>query len=994
MNLYKLDKRDRTILGTASAVLIVSLLFTYFYDDLYGALIQSRVKNLQKVAFSKKSKNDVRRKYSSEFSWGPLKTSKDIYEGDTLFTGSDSELIVRTEKGEELLISENSLVVIKSERDALSLDIGFGAIETRLDKGSRLILTTAAGTSTLTSEGASFKVDAGSGDQLYVQVSEGNLKVNSAGQTGQFGKGQLIEINNGLSEGQKYNIKQLSPLAGQFFEKRTNIGIEFRWTSASKVTRPRLKISTDQEFKNVIVNTPAQGSSHIAYDLPHDIKLYWQVLAEGGQSKINHFVIVGRSPPIPIKPEQGKEILLPIKLVQAHKGAEPELSWEAGSPSRKYLVQIASDKKFSSLIAELKSGSNTLKAPALPPGKYFWRVRSLELAESPWSMPAQFSVTPQYDERLASPILISKDFYLIDSKFPELGVSLEQIKKFKPQVANWPELKWTSVAGAKAFEVQLSKTPTFRQIDQTFITRDKNFVLKNVKPGRYYWRTRAMRPGYIESEYTDAQTFTVQITPPRSLIKETIIEFTDNPDLILSAAPPQKLIWTPTVYTKFYELQTSDKSDFNDPKVFVTDIPEREIYLPGTNKIYWRVRALDVNKNPISSFSQSYALSFERVQRAPASFTEIKPINPSSNYSIIYIGKGTAEYVFEWSKVFGASSYEIQISDTPNFERLNYVSKSKTNHHLVSGEIPTGKAFWRARALSKDFIGAWMPPVSFYVSNNPTPFDYETSIQIFAARRAAKDRQLNLIAQFQKDIAQIRSPASITTMQLDTPQNLKAPKIVILKENQEARNLLKRPDSKSLPDLVRIVQNPPILSWNKVPAAERYYVEISFNPEFTQKIISAPTLDPYYKWDTARPGLFYWRVLAVNDRYLPSNYSSVEMLDIRTHQVELDIYKVRDAAKEIVLSWKPVLFAHKYELILSSNKNFTDAEVYYTTSTAIKLKNKWKNHLYYKARPLNQVNVGIAEWTRASIYTETLNILPAIRNSRLPASQMDIKAGR
>ena len=67
-----------------------------------------------------------------------------------------------------------------------------------------------------------------------------------------------------------------------------------------------------------------------------------------------------------------------------------------------------------------------------------------------------------------------------------------------------------------------------------------------------------------------------------------------------------------------------------------------------------------------------------------------------------------APVTFDWSDVNGAATYEIQVDDRDTFSAPLVLDQTSTVSRISSTALPTGKMFWRARAISASgSVGPW-----------------------------------------------------------------------------------------------------------------------------------------------------------------------------------------------------------------------------------------------------------------------------------------------
>ncbi len=116
----------------------------------------------------------------------------------------------------------------------------------------------------------------------------------------------------------------------------------------------------------------------------------------------------------------------------------------------------------------------------------------------------------------------------------------------------------------------------------------------------------------------------------------------------------------------------------------------------------------------------------------------------------------------------------------------------------------------------------------------------------------------------------------------------------------------------------RVLANPPRFSWNPVPGAERYLIQISRSPGFSQTLVAQEAHETQFVWSTPEFGTFYWRARALGPNKASGAFSAPSKLRINAPapvpaRRSLDI--VRKGAKEQdgpAIEWQPVPMIRRY----------------------------------------------------------------------------------
>ena len=204
-----------------------------------------------------------------------------------------------------------------------------------------------------------------------------------------------------------------------------------------------------------------------------------------------------------------------------------------------------------------------------------------------------------------------------------------------------------------------------------------------------------------------------------------------NAHLENSVGPQPILTWTVVPDAVYYEIEflsrppenpngieASEHRIFSSMKIFVNGYnPDlREI---ATTPIYWRVRGLDVNGNPIGVFSDAWRLQTAHTKKEP-----LKPLIRSE------LGKrGTADLlypVYTWIPLKETAVYEVELTrelpenpngTTPSLHRIWSSRAIGFACYDEQARIQPGLYYYRVRGLTAEGepLGVWSDAAVFEV---------------------------------------------------------------------------------------------------------------------------------------------------------------------------------------------------------------------------------------------------------------------------------------
>ena len=174
------------------------------------------------------------------------------------------------------------------------------------------------------------------------------------------------------------------------------------------------------------------------------------------------------------------------------------------------------------------------------------------------------------------------------------------------------------------------------------------------------------------------------------------------------------LTWTKTDGAVAYEFELLSQP-FKDPsrsapsslrlfstnRIYVTgynaDLTE---IVPG-NVVYWRVRALEFDRRPISPFSDTQELYIDHQQTVVQKPVPTSFFNQSQGSSLLYP-------VYAWIPVAGAKQYEVEILDDlpenpngiePSVHRIDTATSSWFDYYDETPRTSDKPLYWRVRGL-------------------------------------------------------------------------------------------------------------------------------------------------------------------------------------------------------------------------------------------------------------------------------------------------------
>ncbi len=153
-------------------------------------------------------------------------------------------------------------------------------------------------------------------------------------------------------------------------------------------------------------------------------------------------------------------------------------------------------------------------------------------------------------------------------------------------------------------------------------------------------------------------------------------------------------------------------------------------------------------------------------------------------------------------------------------------------------------------------------------------------------------------------------------------------------------------------------------SWNSVPDAKKYNLEISSNANFTDSNI-IETTDSFYDLKNAQAGIYFLRLQATAPEFLNSPYSNIKIIKTELPPIVVDQLKIEDkynarspadvgSLKKFPVKWNPIPSASKYKVEVSDKTDLSNSIKKEVFSPEAFLEVPQTGNFYYRISALNK----------------------------------------
>lgn len=624
------SKIERALLALAALVFVTSI-FVALNDNVFNRLFGESVEG-QSIAKVKSSKNDVRRRNSSQQVWYPLTKNNEVYENDFLFAGKNSEALIELKNGTLLKLDPNTLITLAQKGDQLELSLKYGKFQGQLNKDQEIKVLVNGKTKTLKGTGDSEVAIESSPEGTAIQVLSGDIKVDEQDLT----KDQQAAISEdgSIEEVKISEIELISPFLQQSFWRAPQQSLQLEWSEAAN-REYRVVISRNPNLSRPLVNQLITQTETYTFTPKNDGNYYWQVqLNQRGsnvKSVTSNFVWNQEKPiDLTYPPAQAQFTVDVIKDLQRKTYFWPEkkMTFVINDPTSApiHQIEISTDREFQAQLIRRTTTDSRLEDIQLPNGSYYWRARvqAPDRPQALWSNTGEFSIVNK-GQPIETPRLTLTQalaFQIPNQSYPKDFYSMNP-NDLAPVLANYleakniqlPELRFSQVTWSSGYEFEV-KQLFDRGSAYKLQSLEPNYQLHLIRPGRFQVRAKALNSEQMQpSDWSPPINLQIKVAAPRTLTQP---RFESTRTDAIQKKQSVLLKWTPTLYTKKYELQISESSSFRQAKrVFTTD-PNQRISIDTNRSYFWRVRSLDQSRRAVSSFSQHFELLWDEEFIPPA----------------------------------------------------------------------------------------------------------------------------------------------------------------------------------------------------------------------------------------------------------------------------------------------------------------------------------------------------------------------------------------
>lgn len=517
MSFFK-SKNNR--IATFVCLLIAFLCLYAIQNESLYSHFTSRVERY-KIGTVEEFQKDVRKRSISSYFWDAISGKDQVSYGDSVFTGKNSQVSIKLNSGQNIVISPNSLVKFSYRNKKLMLDIPYG--EVKLTSLVEDIIVSDCGKSIALNKGDEsvvFNKNDKCGS-IKAQSPTGQLAKNIKLQQQEFKPAEQV-FEEVATQGKLNNVEpsQLAlddslmtlelpgedpfvllapqiPNTELSYDLQKQQDKKLSWAPVKEAIAYEVELSETPDFaqsSKIKVKTASMPLSKVPTTSYYRVKALGKNSIESGFSDVGKVIVL--YPPIKVgKDPIVKDYYAKNPSDKGGKGAF-EIAWTEVPQAEKYIVEVRNQANKTKVgTFSSRSPASTIEVPNV--GKYQYKVKAYDKKGRVISSSNVGKMVYNRVFGLLAP-LVKKEMN-------------EQFYFFQKQAGRFVWLNWEPQGEKGSFRVEVSKDPQFQEVIKSSMTNKKKIlVTEMIPPGDYYWRVRS-EAGEAYSDWSSTHSFKVQV---------------------------------------------------------------------------------------------------------------------------------------------------------------------------------------------------------------------------------------------------------------------------------------------------------------------------------------------------------------------------------------------------------------------------------------------------------------------------------------------------
>ena len=671
----------RSLIKDFLAVIISGIIFVtagwFFYTDINSTLQYTGGEEIGLIMFKK---NTAQRKYSGRAVWENIDTAAPVYSNDTLRTSADSEAVVLMNDGTEIILQDNSLIVLEWNENEKNIEFLGGNISAKNASEETAGIKIKSADTVISLDDASINLQGTEGN-LDLSVMEGNIGLAKGKITQEVKANQKALLSKGSDDFMinEIMIRPDTPEDNMYFLTFNNKkSINFRWNFLRPVENPVLRIARDMDFRKIVAEEAVEDVFSLKKELQEGT-YYWQLQSStepGIKGPLRRFVIINDKYPDMLTPTEGIEI--------KYRNELPKLRflWNQGIFPEHYLLEVSLNNNFSENVVSEKVKGNFFFLNTLSEGKYFWRL-------TPYYSLGNIGYVKN-DKFQPFEIIQTTALEPVQLVFPPNNTEISTIESSKGI-----KFKWKEEAEISSYQFYLSEDPGFTSTIYNEPLSAAIFSVNDLlKEGTYYWKIGGVTKDNEVLPHSSYRVISIKESTGEIELKYP----PDKDHFEIEMFGNRTFTWDSTIGEKF---RFSLFKDSPDSTPIIEDYvagKSRKTMIPASGEYFWQVSVVDEFNNPVID---SKINTFNT--RTPLPMPAM--ISPVTDENISIIGDDKLD--FSWEKTYSADYYSLEIVRDSDRKLLGSFSKiDKTSFQFdQTGILTEGRYTAKLKAYKKADLG-------------------------------------------------------------------------------------------------------------------------------------------------------------------------------------------------------------------------------------------------------------------------------------------------
>jgi hypothetical protein len=514
----KLSRRDKLV--TVILILVI-LLLAYVMQCHWRNRFGSRgeAKPVGEVEYKY---HQVQRKFSDRMLWEDVESKSQIYAYDWVMTKDKSDARITLNNGMKVDMDPESMVEIDETRDGVGLTLRDGTIRADTRQSKTGSITAADGTKIdLAGADAQISTD---GKNLSIDVKEGNATLKNRDKESKIGAGEIGNMTNGGFNKEKTSIALKSPGQGAV-QANASLPVNFSFEAPAGAESCKISL-TGNRTKRII---SVQGKSHS--ERLGDGSYQWRVTCKLKGQNISSATGAFR-----VRPQANFTLISPApgQTIYANQTESMTLRWRSTGAVK---AELSQNSDFSNPIKTTETNGQSLAAPNLKPGKYYWRV--YPAGDKSQALLSSFTVSEKGElltetdgpdgAKNTKPKDAEKSGKNGKAGKTEKPENIRITARAETRVSIEPDAKnaqvlisWTPVNKKNQYRVRIAESKDFSEELMAREVSGKGQVTVPLKPGEYFYRVdvrKAPATRALASTLPQKITVTKKKLPPPPRVK-------------------------------------------------------------------------------------------------------------------------------------------------------------------------------------------------------------------------------------------------------------------------------------------------------------------------------------------------------------------------------------------------------------------------------------------------------------------------------------------